>query len=82
MHTTAYFLLWVGFIDDVDHGTIRDGVAKLTYLDSAFTSSESELILESDIDNEKGDESDAEWLSGSETGLIPAPYNFEPASTE
>ena len=44
--------------------------------------SESELSLGSGTDAEQADESKAEWPSGNETGLIPAPYSFEPSGTE
>ena len=57
----------------MDHGRIPSYIAKITCLDSAFTMSENELILGSDIGNEEVDESDVDWLSGSEAGLIPAP---------
>ena len=31
---------------------------------------------------EEADESKAEWPSGTETGLIPTPYSFEPSDTK
>ena len=82
MHSTVYFLLRAGFIDDVDHGTTARGTAKITCLDSGFAMSGSELSLGSGTDTKEADESKAEWPSGSETGLIPAPYSFEPSGTE
>ena len=44
--------------------------------------SENELILGSGIGKEESNESEAKWPSGSETGSIPTPYNFEPSGTE
>ena len=57
-------------------------IAKIASLDSGFAMSESELSLGSDTDTEEADESKAEWPSGSETGLIQAPFSFEPSGTE
>ena len=42
----------------------------------------SEFSLGSGTDTEEADEPKAEWLPGSETGLIPAPYSFEPNDSE
>ena len=44
--------------------------------------SESQLSSGSSIDDHKADESEAEWPSGTDTGLIPEPYSFEPSGTE
>ena len=60
-------LLWVGFIDYLDHGTEGCGAAKITYADTGITMSESDLNLGSCTDNEVADVSEAERLSFSET---------------
>ena len=79
--STVYFLLWEGFIDNVDHRMIESGVATITCLDCAFTLSRGENVLESGTDNQEADGSEAEWPS-SKTALILAPYtqcNIEPS---
>ena len=38
-----------------------------------------EFSIESATDAMDTDESKAEWKSGSEKGLIPVPYSFEPS---
>ena len=51
MHIAVYFQLWAGIIDDIDHRTLPEVVAKIIFLDFAFTMSESQLSSGSNIDD-------------------------------
>ena len=45
LYTPEYSILWVGFIDYVDHGTETCGAAKITWADVVITMSESNPSL-------------------------------------
>ena len=66
----------------IDDGMVVCGKATVSYPDTAFTTSGSELSLGSCTHNQEADESEAEQPSGSETELIPDPYSCEPIGTE
>ena len=77
-----YFLLWVGFIDYVNHRTESCDAAKITYADTGITMSEIDPSHGSCTDNEEANVSETERLSYSQSGLFPAPYSFEPSDTD
>ena len=73
LQTPEYFLLWVGFIDYVDHGREACGAAKITYADAVITMSESDPNLGSYTDDKEADVSETERLSFRQTSSIPVP---------